>query len=130
MSVSLYSDRTRCPACKAKVCLVDVGLTPTFSCPACQEEIQISPLYHRTHRIAVCAFALLIAYAVGAHILGEGRYWLVTEVLVLALGIPFSFILTLLWLAIGRYLLPPKLVRCVPDPDPPSHFQGLGLGPK
>lgn len=130
MPASFYSDRTRCPACKAKVCLADVGLASTLLCTACHEEIQISPLYRRTQRIAVFALALLIAYIIGAHILGQRRYWLVTEVLVLALGVPFSFILTILWLAIGRYLFPPKLVRSVPDPEPTSHFQGLGLGPK
>jgi hypothetical protein len=117
MSVSFYSDRTKCPACSAKVCLADVGLTPTFSCPACQEQIQISPLYYWTQRITVWALALFIAYVVG-----RDRFWLV-----MLLWILLTVILTLLWLVIGRFLLPPRLVRSVPDP---SHFQGLGLGPK
>jgi hypothetical protein len=39
-------------------------------------------------------------------------------------------ILAFLWAYIVKYWFPPKLLRLVPDPVPPSHFQGLGLGPK
>lgn len=117
MPVSFYSGRTICPVCKTKVCLADVGLTPILSCPACHEEIQISPSYHWTQRTTVWALALLIAY-----LCGRDAFWLV-----MLLWILLTFILTLLWVAVGRYLLPPKLVRSVPDSN---HFQDLGLGPK
>lgn len=63
------------------------------------------------------ALALLIAY-----LCGRDAFWLV-----MLLWILLTFILTLLWVAVGRYLLPPKLVRSVPDSN---HFQDLGLGPK
>lgn len=58
MFLNSYSERTKCPACKAKIRLEDVRFTPTFSCPACQEEIQVSPLYLRTLWIASSALAL------------------------------------------------------------------------
>jgi hypothetical protein len=47
--------------------------------------------------------------------------------LVMLWRILFTAILTFLWGYVFKYWLPPKLVRCVPDP---SHFRGLGLGPK
>ncbi len=67
--------------------------------------------------MTVWVLALFIGY-----IIGQDKLWLV-----MLLWILFTVILTFLWLVIGRYLLPPKLVRCVPDP---THFQGLGLGPR
>jgi hypothetical protein len=80
------------------------------------------------------AVALFIAYVLGARILGPDRFWLVTELLVLLLWIPLAGILTgisaFLWAYVLKYWLPPMLLLPVPVPDPPSHFQGLGLGPK
>jgi hypothetical protein len=132
MFLNSYSERTKCPACKAKVRLENVRFTPTFSCPACQKEIQVSPLYLKTLWMTSSAVALFIAYVLGARILGPDRFWLVTELLVLLLWIPLAGILTgisaFLWAYVLKYWLPPMLL--LPVPDPPSHFQGLGLGPK
>jgi hypothetical protein len=59
---------------------------------------------------------------------------LLTELLVLLLWIPFLAIFTsisvFLWAYIVKYWLPPRLLLPGPDRDPPSRFQGLGLGPK
>jgi hypothetical protein len=134
MFLNSYSERTKCPACKAKVRLEDVRFTPTFLCPACQKEIQVSTLYLKTLGMASSAVALLVAYIIGAHIPGPDRFWLVTWLLVLLLWVPLALILTFvstfLWTYIVKYWLPPKLLLPVSDPDPPNHFQGLDLGPK
>jgi hypothetical protein len=78
--------------------------------------------------------ALLIAYFLGVRILGLNRFWLVTDILALLLWIPLALILTFistfLWTYIVKYWFPPQLLLPVPDADPRSHFQGLGLGPK
>jgi hypothetical protein len=70
MFLNSYSERTKCPACKARVRLGDVRFTPTFSCPACSEEIQVSALYQKTLRITCWSLALFIAYILSADILG------------------------------------------------------------
>jgi len=85
------------------------------------------------------ALALFIAYILAPDILRwitvdrEDR-WPVMFLLMTGLWFLFSMILTaisaFLWAYIVKYWLPPKLLRLVPDPDLPSHFQGLGLGPK
>ncbi len=130
MFLNSYSERTKCPACGVRVRLEDVKFTPTFSCPACQEEIQVSTLYQKTLRITCWSFALSIAYTLAVRMLGPDRFWLVTELLVLLLGILFTSILAFLWAYLFKYWLPPKLLLPVAGPDPPSHFQGLDLGPK
>jgi predicted permease len=85
------------------------------------------------------ALALFIAYILAPDVLAwitvdrEDR-WPVMFLLMVGLWFLFSMILTallaFLWAYIVKYWLPPKLQRPVPDPAPPSHFQGLGLGPK
>jgi uncharacterized paraquat-inducible protein A len=117
MLFNLYSERTKCPECKAKVRLDYVNLTPSFTCPTCEKEIRVSTLYQKTLRITSWTFALLIAY-----VLGRDTFWLV-----LLLWILFTVILTFLWAYVFKYWLPPKLVCCAPDP---KHFQGIDLGPK
>lgn len=117
MLFSPYSERTKCPECKAKIRLDDIRFTPSFPCPTCQEEIRVSTLYQKTLRITSWTLALFIAY-----ILGRDTFWLV-----MLWWILFTAILTFLWGYVFKYWLPPKLVRCVLDP---SHYQGLGLGPK
>jgi|SRR5208282_1713019 len=134
-----YSERTKCPACKAKVRLEDVRFTPTFPCPACGEEIQVSPLYLKTLQRASMALALLIAYILAPDIVGwitvdrEDR-WSAMFLLMAGLwflsSIVLTAILTSLWAYAIKYWLPPKLHCAVADPNAPSHFQGLGLGPK
>jgi hypothetical protein len=117
MLFNSYSERTKCPACRTKIRLEDVRFTPTFSCPACQEEIQVSPSYQKTWRIMSYCLGLLPAY-----ILGRETFYLV-----LLLWVLFTFIIGFLWLYFVKYWVPPKLARCVSDR---GHFQGLGLGPK
>jgi hypothetical protein len=85
------------------------------------------------------ALALVIAYTLAPDILGritvdrEDR-WRVMFLLMGGLWFLFSMILTailaFLWAYIVKYWVPPRLLRPVPDPEPTSHFQGLGLGPK
>jgi hypothetical protein len=85
------------------------------------------------------ALALLIAYILAPDILGwitvdrEDR-WPVMFLLMVGLWFLSSMILTailaFLWAYIVKYWLPPKLLRLDPDPAPPSHLQGLDLGPK
>ncbi len=115
MLFNSYSERTKCPECKARVRLEDVRFTPTFSCPVCEKEVRVSTSYQKAMRIASWSLGLLIAY-----ILGQDRLWLVMLFWILC-----SAILTFLWAYAGKYLLPPKLEKCIPDPAP---FQGLGLG--
>jgi hypothetical protein len=80
------------------------------------------------------AFAPFIAYILGADILGQDRSWPGMFLLVVALWSLFSVILTafsaFLWAYVVKYWFPPKLLLPVPETAPPSHFQGLGLGPK
>jgi len=76
--------------------------------------------------------ALFPAYILGADILGQDRsvIFFLGPALWLLFSIILIFVLTFLWLCVGRYWLPPKLLLPVADRDPRSHFQGLGLGPK
>lgn len=127
-----YSERTKCPACNAKIRLQDVKFTPTFLCPACQEEIQVSPLYLKALKITSAVLAVFPAYILGADILGQDQtmIFFLGPVLWLLFGMILTSILTFSWLCVGRYWLPPKLLRPVADRDDRSHSQGLGLGPK
>jgi hypothetical protein len=139
MSFNLYSERTKCPECKAKVRLDYVRFTPTFKCPACQAEIQVSPLYLKILGRTSMALALFIAYILAPDVLGwitvdrEDR-WSVMFLLMTGLWFLFSMILAAilssLWAYIVKYWLPPRLLLPDRDPAPPGHFQGLGLGPK
>jgi hypothetical protein len=85
------------------------------------------------------ALALFIAYALAPDVLGritvdrEYRWpvmFLLMTGLWFILSMILTFILVFLWTYIVKYWVPPKLLLLVPDPDLPSHFQGLGLGPK
>ena len=108
-----YADRTRCPDCHAKIRLQDVKLTPTFSCPHCQAVIGASNAYQRTMTWTGAIASLLIPYLLGA------KYWLV-----LLLWVPIMSVLFFLWAYMGKYWLPPTLVRSVVEST-----STLGLGP-
>ena len=107
-----YSDVTVCPECHKRVPLEDVKLTPTFSCPHCQAIIGASDAYRRTMTWTVAILSLLIPYLLGA------KYWLV-----LLLWVPLMAIMSFLWAYIGKYWLPPRLVRSVVEST-----STLGLG--
>ena len=126
MLFNSYSERTKCPECKVKVRLEDVKFTPTFSCPACQAEIQVSALYLKALGRISMVLALFIAYILSADILGQDRSWSAMFLLSVLLWSLFSVILTavlvFLWAYIVKYWLPPKLQRPVPDPTPRPHL--------
>lgn len=107
-----YSDRTKCPACKMKIRLEDVKFTPTFDCPHCGAVISVSALYQRTLIWGVAIVSLMIPFLFGA------KYWLVA-----LLWVPNMSVLSFLWGYMGKYWLPPKLVRSEVD-----HTSILGLG--
>ena len=117
MLFNSYSERTRCPECNTKIMLEKVNFLPSFSCPACENEIRVSPSYQKMMRLASYSLGLLIAY-----ILGQDNIWLVMLFWILCTGIIAG-----LWAYVGKYWFPPKLEKCSSDP---AHFQGLGLGPK
>jgi hypothetical protein len=117
MSFNSYSERTKCPECKARIRLEDVRFTATFSCPICEKEIRVSTLHQKTMKIGSWSLGLLISYT-----LGRDRLWLV-----MLFWIVSTAILTFLWAYAGKYLLPPKLEKCIPGP---ASFHGLGLGPR
>jgi len=92
-----------------------VRFTPTFPCPLCEKEIRVSDIYQRTMRVASWSVGLVIPYIFG------GRLWFL-----LLYWIPCSMAVLFLWAYAGKYLLPPKLLRCVAEY--PS-ILGLGPGP-
>jgi hypothetical protein len=110
-----YSRRTVCPECNARVRLEDVRFTPKFPCPNCGQNIKVSEVYQRVMRWLIFALVAPIFWALGV------KLWVL-----LLCWIPFAAFLVGLWTYAGKYLLPPRLERCVPEPAP---FQGLGLGP-
>jgi uncharacterized paraquat-inducible protein A len=116
MLFNSYSHRTRCPECQARVRLDDVKFTPAFPCPQCEATVSISDAYRRTMTWTVAILALLVPYLLGA------SFWLIA-----VLWCPLMFVLFLVWLHVGRYLFPPKLVRSIVEA--PS-ILGLGRGPR
>jgi DNA-directed RNA polymerase subunit RPC12/RpoP len=76
MLLNSYSERTKCPECRARVRLEDVKLTPTFPCPHCGAIVGASDTYQRTMICTVAILALLIPYLL------EVRSWFGSSALV------------------------------------------------
>lgn len=109
----LFNSSTVCPECHRRVRIEDVRLTPTFSCPYCHANIGASSNYKRTMTWSIGIVSALAPYLLGA------KFWLI-----LVLWLPIAIVLSFLWAYIGKYILPPRLVRSGED-DPVT----LGLGP-
>jgi hypothetical protein len=97
-----YSERTACPACKAKIRMEDVKLTPAFSCPHCSASIAASDGYHRMVKSITALSALVIVYVLGF------KLWVA-----MLLWYPVMFLLVCVWAYVVKYWIPPTLVRSV-----------------
>ncbi len=109
----VYSPRTICPECLARVNLDTVNLGREFPCSSCGKDIGISPRYRLVMYLAAWFLGIAIPFLLGQ------RGWFL-----FLLWIPCTWIAIFLWAYIGKYLIPPRLVSNRLDPPSTLHLDG------
>jgi lysine biosynthesis protein LysW len=97
----VYSEKTRCPVCQARVNLEQVRLLQPFVCPICGAELQVVDGYLRTLRIISFVLAWLLPLAFGVR----------NVLLLFILSVPLYGVMLALLVYLVKHFFPPRLVR-------------------
>lgn len=116
MLFNAYSERTKCPDCKAKIYILQVDFRRPFNCPHCSVLIRVSDVYQKTVRSVATLAAAVIAY------------WLTSRIwIAVLLWYPLLFVLLFFWYYFGKWWFPPQLVRSPKQAPTDGSVLGLSL---